>query len=171
MIIGQFLVLKKIEDLFRESLKDTCGASAKQAPYFYCRNYQVVPWFYIPRIMLILHGPFFLDILASISSLFLSRSFFFLHICCCDLCYDPGSAFHLTLSLSLLRGLLRSYLRDEKKKGRGPCVSVSLPLHCTCSPSSGLLSQVMSSPPTCPLTPRQLTPQNFTCVLMMGFGG
>ena len=70
MIIGQFLVLKKIEDLFRESLKDTCGASAKQAPYFYCRNYQVVPWFYIPRIMLILHGPFFLDILASISSLF-----------------------------------------------------------------------------------------------------
>ena len=112
MIIGQFLVLKKIEDLFRESLKDTCGASAKQAPYFYCRNYQVVPWFYIPRIMLILHGPFFLDILASISSLFLSRSFFFLHICCCDLCYDPGSAFHLTLSLSLLRVRFQQKAQD-----------------------------------------------------------
>lgn len=31
VVLGQFLVLKKDEDLFREWLKDTCGANAKQS--------------------------------------------------------------------------------------------------------------------------------------------
>ncbi|XP_032755634.1 barrier-to-autointegration factor-like [Rattus rattus] len=31
VVPGQFLVLKKHEDLFREWLKDTCGANAKQS--------------------------------------------------------------------------------------------------------------------------------------------
>uniref|UniRef100_A0A8C0ML80 Barrier-to-autointegration factor n=1 Tax=Canis lupus familiaris TaxID=9615 RepID=A0A8C0ML80_CANLF len=31
VLLGQFLVLKKDEDLFREWLKDTCGANAKQS--------------------------------------------------------------------------------------------------------------------------------------------
>ncbi|XP_056680982.1 barrier-to-autointegration factor-like [Monodelphis domestica] len=31
MVLGQFLVLKKDEDLFREWLNDICGANAKQS--------------------------------------------------------------------------------------------------------------------------------------------
>ncbi|XP_053412586.1 barrier-to-autointegration factor-like [Nycticebus coucang] len=31
VVLGQFLVLKKDEDLFQEWLKDTCGANAKQS--------------------------------------------------------------------------------------------------------------------------------------------
>uniref|UniRef100_A0A2I3HN08 Barrier-to-autointegration factor n=1 Tax=Nomascus leucogenys TaxID=61853 RepID=A0A2I3HN08_NOMLE len=31
VVLGQFLVLKKTEDLFQEWLKDTCGANAKQS--------------------------------------------------------------------------------------------------------------------------------------------
>ncbi|XP_049555362.1 barrier-to-autointegration factor-like [Orcinus orca] len=31
VVLGQFLVLKKDEDLFREWPKDTCGANAKQS--------------------------------------------------------------------------------------------------------------------------------------------
>uniref|UniRef100_A0A8C7ZZN5 Barrier to autointegration nuclear assembly factor 1 n=1 Tax=Oryzias sinensis TaxID=183150 RepID=A0A8C7ZZN5_9TELE len=30
VVLGQFLVLKKDEELFRDWLKDTCGANAKQ---------------------------------------------------------------------------------------------------------------------------------------------
>uniref|UniRef100_A0A8C6QTW5 Barrier-to-autointegration factor n=1 Tax=Nannospalax galili TaxID=1026970 RepID=A0A8C6QTW5_NANGA len=32
IILSQFLVLKKDEDLFQEWLKDTCGVNAKQSP-------------------------------------------------------------------------------------------------------------------------------------------
>ncbi|XP_077181934.1 barrier-to-autointegration factor-like [Paroedura picta] len=31
VVLGQFLVLKKDEDLFHKWLKDTCGANAKQS--------------------------------------------------------------------------------------------------------------------------------------------
>ncbi|XP_051039644.1 barrier-to-autointegration factor-like [Phodopus roborovskii] len=31
VVLGQFLVLKRDEDLFREWLKDPCGANAKQS--------------------------------------------------------------------------------------------------------------------------------------------
>uniref|UniRef100_A0AC11C3J8 Uncharacterized protein n=1 Tax=Ovis aries TaxID=9940 RepID=A0AC11C3J8_SHEEP len=31
VVLGQFLVLKKDEDLFQEWLKDTCGANTKQS--------------------------------------------------------------------------------------------------------------------------------------------
>uniref|UniRef100_A0A2R8M327 Barrier-to-autointegration factor n=1 Tax=Callithrix jacchus TaxID=9483 RepID=A0A2R8M327_CALJA len=37
VVLGQFLVLKKDKDLFREWLKDTCGTNAKQSrDYFGC---------------------------------------------------------------------------------------------------------------------------------------
>ncbi|XP_074087132.1 barrier-to-autointegration factor [Macrotis lagotis] len=36
VVLGQFLVLKKDEDLFREWLKDTCGANAKQSRDCFC---------------------------------------------------------------------------------------------------------------------------------------
>lgn len=128
VIIGQFLVLKKIEDLFREWLKDTCDASAKQAPYFYCWNYQVVPWFYIPRIMLILHGPFFLDILASISSLFLSQSFFFLHICCCVMTRPRFSSYPQSLSAEGSVEVISQGWKEKREGALCICVTPS-PLH------------------------------------------
>ena len=99
-------------------------------------------------------------------------------LCSAVTCVLTQVTFHLTPNLHLLRGLQRliSVMRRKGRREGTMCICVA-PLHCTYSPTSGLLSLSQGtslSPPLHPTPaprPGQLSPRSFTWVLMMEFGG